>query len=473
MRHLSLQTALLSASLASLLLLSGCGGGGAPPQSPPVVAPPAQPHWSAAPFQVDLQAATGDASGPVLLADAVGNVMAVWIQVQNGHAGINASRYDATRRLWSAPAALEDAAEGNAGTPVMAVDNTGNVTVVWAQAHAHSIGFHFLFSRRYVVADATWEPLTTIHFGSGLSNPALVVDGENKATAAWEELDPFSGFLTIASSRFDGVAWDTPVQVSNASASGSAAEPVLAVDLAGSVIAAWSEEVDSLQTVINSARFDGADWTEPVQIDSSMGTFSLSSAPALKADNAGRVTAVWVQTNAIETVVRSNRFDLTEWRTPLQVSPAAVAVGGPVALAVDSAGNVTAAWDQIENKEDHSNIRVVSSSRFSPSSGLWTRPLTISGPGTEPAQIPITRLAAEANGNVIAVWIGFASRSIVVGNRFNSANALWEAPQQIDSSAAAGNVTSPAITIDGSGRATAAWTQSHGGRTAIYGNRFE
>lgn len=469
--------------LSSFILLAACGGGGGGNGSgsgpidsePPLPLPPParEAAWSATPIQIDSPAASGAAARPTLVSDAAGNVTAAWTQVQDGRIGIGSSTYHAATALWSAPVALEDPDAGDAGRPALAVDAAGNATLLWSQAKTQELST--VYARRYDATQGRWSASEQVRTGVKAVNPVLVVEAAGSLTAAWHEQHPDSGLLGVVSSRFHQGSWSAPAQLSSPDAFGILGDPVLAVAAGGMVVAAWAEEpLTGLSFItINASRFDGATWSPPVRIDtpimSEFGVFS--HAPALAADGGGNVTAAWIQDDLAGVFVVTSRFDGEAWSTPTRISSdsPSVGMGNVVRLGADSAGNVTAVWEQFTHEDGHH----LSSSRFSALSGGWGTPVQISHAGTGLEQAPTFSLAAQADGNLVAAWTASTNRSIIVSSRYVAALDRWDTPQQIDGPAAAGDATSPVVTLDGAGKATAAWVQVQGGRAVINANRFE
>ena len=114
---------LLITLLAGLvLLMAGCGGGGSSP---------AQRTWSiAALIETDN---TGDAGTPQIAFDSSGNAMAVWTQSDGTRANIWANRYSAGTG-WGTAALIETSNAGNAYNVQIAFDSSGNAMAVWQQS---------------------------------------------------------------------------------------------------------------------------------------------------------------------------------------------------------------------------------------------------------------------------------------------------------------------------------------------------
>lgn len=481
-RRQALHSLFVSATGGGFVLLAACGGGGSgsstpavgsePPVPPPQVLPPVRAaHWSATPVQIDSSVAVGAAGLPALVADAAGNVTAAWTQVQNGRVGINGSTYQAATASWSAPVPLEDPDAGDAGRPALVIHGSGDVTVMWSQANNQ--GSSTIHARRYDAAQRRWGASEQVRTAARAANPVLVVDGADSLTSAWHEQDPDSGSQRLVASRFQQGSWSEPVALSSPDAFGIVGDATLGADASGNVVAAWAEEplTGSSFIIINARRFDGAGWSASVRIDTPVATpsGSLSYAPALVTDRLERVTLAWIQDDAAGVSVFTSRLAGDGWSAPTRISGESTTAGNAVRVVADSAGNVTALWDEFTPD----NVHHLSSSRFNALAGEWSAPVQIHHADTGIAQNPTLSLASEADGDLVAVWTGFKTRSIVASSRYVAAIGAWDVPQQIDAAGAAGDATSPVVTLDAAGKATAAWVQLQGGRTAINSNRYE
>ena len=474
--------------LSSMLALAACGGGGGgdaagggggsgpgpgpgpgPVEIPsPPLPPRPDPHWSADPVRIDDRSAAGDAGHPTLAAGPTGNVAAAWTQVHNGRVGIHGGIYDAATASWSEPVPLDDPEAGDAGRPALAVDSRGNVTAMWSQANGP--GTSTVYARRYDAAQKRWGASEQVRTAIGAQSPVLVVDGADNLTAAWLEREPFSA-LRVVSSRFDQGLWSAPVPVSSSDTFEVIGDPVLAVHGSGRIVAVWMDQplTGTAAVTINASQFDGAQWSVPVRIDMQMdlapGDFSYAIWPALVADGLGHVVAAWAQTDLTVDFVASSRFDGEAWSAP---TPIGTGSSAPVRLGADAAGNVTAIWDEYTPDSVHH----LSSSRFSALDGQWSPPVKITRDGGV-AQAATFSLAAQADGDLFAVWTGFTSRSTILASRYVAATDSWDRPQQIDAPAATGNASSPVVMVDAAGGATAVWVQRQDGRAVINSNRFE
>ncbi|MCJ0765651.1 Ig-like domain-containing protein [Variovorax terrae] len=399
--------------------------------------------------------ASANALNPVQATDASGNVTAVWQQDTNGTNNVvKASRYSGGS--WSAPALLSTAALGAAVNPVVAVDAAGNVTAVWRQfKSASNYGIN---ASRY--SNGSWSaPVRVDNVPGNAVSPALVVDAAGNLTAAWQQSNGTR--VVINASRYSNGAWSVPVQVDAPSATGDAMAAVLAVDAAGNVTASWNQYNGS-NYVINTSRYSNGGWSAPVQLNSATGDAFY---PALAVDGAGTVTAAWWQHIGTRDVINASRYSGGNWSAPVQVdAPNATGNARTPALAVDAAGNVTAAWHQVSGA-----YYVINASRYR--NGSWSPPTQVSGASATGDAINAA-LAVDVAGNLSLAWTQYdGTRFAANASRFG--NGSWSAPTELDIPAATSNAISPVLGVDATGNVTATWYQGSPGTYVINARRLQ
>jgi len=132
-------------------------------------------------------------------------------------------------------------------------------------------------------------------------------------------------------------------------------------------------------------------------------------------------------------------------------------------VAVDATGGALAVW--LQNNGTRVNVMA---SRYANSA--WSQPIPIDANDNYDANAP--RLAMDANGNAIAIWIQYdGNANSLYANRY--ANGTWNGAVLLETS----NNTAPrdtTIVCGENGQAIAAWAQpeTQGGMETLYANRF-
>ena len=136
--------------------------------------------WDA-PRELLTLGASGYSGNLDVALDHLGNAMVV-MQQHNGTRGdIFYSRYDVTQESWSTAAALENDDIGHAQDARVAVDANGNMVAVWQQFDGSN---NNIWARRYVV-DSGW--LVADLVAAVADSPDLAVDRSGNISVLWEQ----------------------------------------------------------------------------------------------------------------------------------------------------------------------------------------------------------------------------------------------------------------------------------------------
>jgi Concanavalin A-like lectin/glucanases superfamily/Bacterial Ig-like domain (group 1)/IPT/TIG domain/Fibronectin type III domain len=279
------------------------------------------PAFGQALLTFDVDVPGGIALAPVQ-ADAA-------LQATDAVNGANASLVTATARgSWTVVDWLDYAASasvagvsntlaGDSRAPSLAVSRVGDPSVAWAEGGA-TPEIHL---RRW--DGAAWSELGGSATGAGVSNtlgastaPQLALLGVDPVVA-WQ--DDTSGADEVYLRRWDGMAWvelagsGSGGGLSNTAASSTA--PALAIDAAGAITVAWSEDVAGAQQIY-LRRWDGMTWAElggSATSDGVSGTAGDSTQPALALTAAGDPVLAWLDTTSGGADVYLRRWDGMAW----------------------------------------------------------------------------------------------------------------------------------------------------------------
>jgi hypothetical protein len=367
--------------------------------------------WGTA-AQISVVGSTeSSANLPEIAVDASGNATVVWEQSDNGLSSIWSNRY-VNGTGWGTATQIQTrtAVTGDAFTPHIAVDALGNALAVWEQFEG---GIFEIWSNRYT-AGATWGTAVPVETNPGSASSARVAFDETtgRAFAVWRQ---GSGTcLCVWSSQFTtGAGWSTPKMIANGSAM-TAPTPQIAVDGFGSAYAVWTESDDAQHFDVWSNRFTGGgDWGTPVMIDDHGGG---SGPPRIVADLNGNAYVVWEQTqaNTPGTTIRWNLYKTgAGWGTPgliASTTDVASGTGGNPDITFDPNGIAHVAWEHDDGVKIH-----VRSSRLLPSASDWSA--AADAHSTDSVAGP--QLAVDATGDVTAVWEQNDGAGVAVwSNRF-------------------------------------------------------
>ncbi|MCE9658547.1 MAG: immunoglobulin domain-containing protein [Burkholderiales bacterium] len=344
-------------------------------------------------------------SQPFVAADAAGNALVVWYQ-SSGSGSFNsiwANRYTAGAG-WGTPELIETGNAGSAYSPNVAVDRNGNGLAVWAQSNGVR---YSLWANRYTVG-AGWgtaELIETDEAGDVAwfaSPPSIAFDPSGRAIVVWQQSDGTRD--NIWANRYTpGVGWGTAELIETDNA-GRARFPQVAVDAAGNALAVWAQSDGTRDDIWANRYVVGTGWGTPQRIETGDGGASDAQ---VAFDASGKAMATWTQrdTTTNRDTVRFNRYTAgTGWGVAALVASSPVGSVNSARFVFDADGGALAVWGTTDGTNN-----IVQFGRYTVAGG-WT---AVSSAGGSSAQAVLGRIAIDANGNAVAVWLQNAA---VAGN---------------------------------------------------------
>ena len=241
---------------------------------------------------------TGDAISPQIAGDGNGNALAVWLQSDGTRFNIWANRFDGSN--WGSAELIESDNTGDAISPQIAGDDSGNATAVWVQ----SDGFRFnVWVNRYDGSSWGSAELIESDNAGGASTPQIAVNDNGNATAVWVQSD---GIRSNAwANQFDGSSWGNAVLIETDNA-GNVFTPQIAVDDSGNALAVW-RQFDGTVFNIRANRFVGNSWGSAELIESD--DTGIARNPQIAVNDSGEAVAVWRQSDGTRFNIWANRFE--------------------------------------------------------------------------------------------------------------------------------------------------------------------
>ncbi len=330
------------------------------------------PSWSAAAPLSTPATTTGEPSSVV---DAAGNATVAWTQIDAAGRFIQTTTRSAASGAWTAPTAISSPAIPNQTRPRLGVDAAGNVTAVWSgngQVHVAAKPAGGVWSAPAVLAQGSDSDVAVDAAGNAravwISN-GNVRTSVRPAGGAWSaSVSLSSGDVTsprIASNasgvmavtwlrRASGEQFRTRVRVIDAagnisgtttagSATAPAVSPRVAVSATGAVAVAWNTQQNAqtyrVHAVVRPSTGGTFGSSSTLLTDGVRGT---SPTVTLVATEAGFVAA-WTRQTATDRVIQA-RVRTDTWGTAVNLSRNGGQSRTP-ALAADTSGNVTVAWE--------------------------------------------------------------------------------------------------------------------------------
>jgi hypothetical protein len=409
----------------------------------------AMPAWGT-PVLIETEDA-GDATGPRLAVDSSGNVTLVWQQSDGIRDHIYASRYVGDGP-WQTPVRVSDGT-GDASEHLVVVDLQGNVTVVWEQDSS-------VYASRHQ-AGASWGAAVALGIGGA---PDAAVDSSGNVTVVW-----MGANIEVYATRYptDG-PWGTPESL-NDGLVGDSFPPRVAVDGSGNATVVWRQDYWSLYVggpintgIAVSYAPAGRPWSDASPLFSG-GLFSNALAIYdIAVDPYGNVALTWL----LETRGLNPLGFRVSWYPMSRPGTGGGANWFPVvpALSIDRNGNVMVAY-----RDDSNPPRFTMAARHLPTGGSWGMPTTIS-PQTSaeppPPSATTPKVAGDSDGNFTALWLETNVETLhggVWANRY-PAEGPWGNAVLISDGAT--EAFGPELVVDHLGNATAVWPERKVGDAA-------
>jgi Divergent InlB B-repeat domain len=404
---------------------------------------------------------------------------------------------------WTAPTGIRQILQSIRGVDDVALSANGDAVVVWAEQDS-GVSNDSVWGIRY--SNGAWGTPTLLETGGGtVFNPKVAMDASGNATVVWKQRG--GGIhLDVYTARYDvSSGWGTATLLENITSAvngGFTDSHDVAMDPAGNAIAAWSQHIDVQEYIYASRYTPTGGWSAAEALESDIpGQIEFSFNPQIRMDDSGNAVLVWGHGNRLHAkqfspaggwttaftdlgpgalhnlainaagdaaLIAPGRENSTQplgvavWQysasSGWNVTPTVVdtgRVGDVVAapkVAIDSAGNVTATWLQPDSGGKDS---VFANRR--PAGGSWGTPQLLEASNTEDAQAGIA-LGSDAAGNVFALWPQAVSSLFEAKqwvSRFAISSGAWETPTTLHPNN--NSITVPVLAVNPNGKAIAVW----------------
>jgi len=283
----------------------------------------------------------GEARSPEVAVDGDGNAVAVWYQSDEERFNIWSNRYTAATGEWGTADPIEDVA-GNAIRPQVAVDPSGNAVAVWEQSSDRRV---IVYSNRST-PDGVWgaaRPIDADHAGDAKA-PQVAVDAGGNAVAVWQQFDGARD--SIWSNRYPATdaSW-VGAELIETDDRGDAQRPEVAMDPNGNAVAVWSQFDGTNDDIWSNHYSSGGVWHSAERIEATDTGEALR--PRVAMDASGSAVVVWIQPDGSQDSIWSNRYTPSfGWgnEEPIETFDGGRAVQPEVAM--EPKGNAVAVWTQ-------------------------------------------------------------------------------------------------------------------------------
>lgn len=294
-----------------------------------------------------------DVSTCELVVDADGYFTVVWVQGDGTRTNLWANRLSPSG-VWAGSSLIESSNDGDVSPPEMRVDSMGDVTVIWAQSDGTRLN---LWSQRRDFSTG-WQgaELRESEDLGSVVDWTLFVDDSDNVIALWTQSDGTVDNLWAARYR-PGVGWSTAEEIEDEDG-GSAILVERGVFDAQNHFTVAFQVSDGTRRNLWANRFDPATgWEGAVLIETENAGDTRD--PDL-VEHQGVVTVVWRQDGGTQFDQWSARFDPDEagsnfahgWTAAEKIEQSDAGSVQARTLVIDSAGRVTALWPQSDGTFD-------------------------------------------------------------------------------------------------------------------------
>jgi hypothetical protein len=298
-------------------------------------------------------AGTGAVSPGVSVSDG-GDVLVTWLQPVGPSNHVFAR--ERRGRRWLDPvdvSALVNPSGLGASGQRCAMNAAGNAVLVWAQVTSGSETH--VFGREY--RNGSWSSIGRVDAGDGYSsdNPQVAIDDSGNAVIVWAQ-DSASGHQ-VYMSEFRGSSWSATAQISPGVQ--DAFMPRAAMDSNGSTVIVWYGNSDATNRHVYKSEYRGGTWTHPAGLTAHFDPVtvydqSAGEARVAMADNGEAVIAFTAKSDiSYSHVYRSEyRTGMSAWVNPVDMAADHIDPDGQNSsepdIAMDRYGNSIIVWKQYD-----------------------------------------------------------------------------------------------------------------------------
>jgi PKD repeat protein len=419
-----------------LAILFGLVAGLAPAIAVPAAM--AAPAWLQPALDVSVPDVWGDT--PDVATDPAGDTIAVW-QGFDGSAYTIMTSFRPAGGAFSTPAPIS--LPGFSDEPHVALDQDGNAVAVW---HYTDGSVQVIQASVRPAHGAFGAPITLSGDGQHFV-PRIAMNRAGDAVIAWQRL---------AGDRFAQVSirprGGTFSEAQTLSGSGVAADARPAIDPAGNVVVVWDQTTGGARTVQASVRPAGGGFSAPVDV-SAGGPDAF--APHVAMDQAGNAIVAWEQEGALHMVEAALRLAGGSFSAPVTLSDASRNAVQP-RIDMNPAGDTVVAWSRSNGSEQ------IVQAALRPPGGFFAKPVDLSEAGHDASD---PQVAIDAAGNVTAAWTRNNGSNDVVQASLRPAGGTFAPATSL--SAPGQNAADPQIETDENGNAVTLWKRYSGLRDVI------
>jgi Neuraminidase (sialidase) len=290
-----------------------------------------------------------NSGGCDIAVDSIGNINVVWNVHSGDDRGIYFSHSTDEGLTWSQAVNIPNKF-GYIRSAKMAMDSVGNIYVVWSEESRSIRDLYDIFFSRSMDNGATWSQPVNIPNNLKSSNTEIAVDNSGNINVVWADITTIGGRdIFISRSSDNGLTWSQPVNISKKL---KGLNPKIAVDSARNIYVVWEEEGDeaigSDKLFFSRSTDDGNIWSQAVNITSSS---AHPDDPDIAVDSSGNINLVWCEYIRGIYFSRSTNNGST-WSKPVNIYDSLEGESMNPAITVGSAGNINVVWEESISRDD-------------------------------------------------------------------------------------------------------------------------
>ncbi len=417
---------------------------------------------------IDPEGGGGDELAPQVAIDNSGNVIIVWSRSDGNASQIYKSEY--RDGAWTHPTNLTDniSPDGeNAQRPQVAMNDQGEAIIVWKQSDGESLQ---TFKSEY--RDGTWTHPTNLSDNISPDDndvylPQVAMNNNGETVIAWFQYR--GDYLRIYMSEYRGGVWTHPSGSSDYIDPGSlnATHPQVAIDNDGATIIVWSQLAEGKSRIFKSEYREGA-WTHPSDSSDYISPEGLSANnPAVAMNENGDAIIAWHQSDdAFTPRILKSEYREGVWVHPTDTSDA-LSTEGLTARYAQIAMNDDGGAVIVCQQHDGAAYRV---GLYANSDGNWQ---PVSYYGREDGTSQGMQVAMNVDGDTVVVWTqSDDTNSQVFKGEFRE--GVLFVPEDLLDNISPDNHDAyyPQIAINDHGETVIVWQQSDGSTNHIYKAEF-
>ena len=382
---------------------------------------------------IDLSPGGASASSPRLASDGVGNVVAVWREVNGDQSSIRAA-FRQKGEAWGEVRQISVPASSTE-SPELAMDRLGNAVAVWHR----STGRDSVVQAAVRPAGGTWSAPQDLSAAGDVAFNADVALEAGRTTAVWTVVRERRSIVESSSRTIAG-SWEPAETVS--APDENAYAPVIGMDDRGGAVASWQWSDGGFLVVQAALRTSAGDWSIPEALS---GRGRHATRPVVAMDANGNAVVGWVRYNGswfAAQVARRNAGGA--WAPPQNLSQR----GG-------KCGRARPRDEPTRGRGGHVGPRPVHDAR---ERVVIIPPCWIARMGsdrvTEAWRGLQARVALDEVGNATAVWAGSSS----ISASYKPVAEAWQQNYLLSSFIHA--TAHPAVTTQAPREATAVWVRA-------------